>query len=62
VTASSGQLIEQLSFLRLVRRAFCAPHPNPENEAVRNLIEDLAQGLWDRLHAFEVVVKGRRRH
>jgi hypothetical protein len=44
-------------FVSLVRRAFCAPRPEPEDEAVRDLIDDLAAGLWDRLHTFEVVLK-----
>ena len=42
---------------RLVRRAFCAPHPEPEEEAVRHLVDDLAGCLWDRLHTFDVVLK-----
>jgi len=43
-------------FVRLVRRAFCAPHPQPEDEVVRDLINDLAGCLWDRLHTFDVVL------
>jgi hypothetical protein len=44
-------------FVRLVRRAFCAPHPEPENEAIRDLIDDLGACLWDRLRMFDDEVK-----
>jgi hypothetical protein len=47
-------------FVSLVRRAFCAPHPEPEDEAVRELIDELAGCLWDRLHTFDVVVQCER--
>ncbi len=44
-------------FVRLVRRAFCAPHPEPEDEAIRDLIDDLGACLWDRLRMFDDEVK-----
>ena len=37
----------------LVRRAFCAPHPEPEDKAVAYLIDTLSERLWDRLHSLE---------
>jgi len=37
----------------LVRRAFCAPHPEPEDKAVAYLIGTLSERLWDRLHSLE---------
>jgi hypothetical protein len=44
-------------FASLVRRAFCAPQPESADEAVRDLIDDLAGCLWDRLHTFDVVLQ-----
>jgi hypothetical protein len=44
-------------FVRLVRRAFCASHPEPEDEAIRDLIDDLGACLWDRLRMFDDEVK-----
>jgi hypothetical protein len=44
-------------FVSLVRRAFCAPHPEPENEATRDLVDDLGACLWDRLRMFDDEVK-----
>src|SRR5262249_38224028 len=40
-------------FVRLVRRAFCAPHLEPKDEEVGNLIDELGERVWDRLHTFE---------
>jgi hypothetical protein len=48
---------EREEFVRLVYRAFCAPQPEPEEEAVCHLIGDLAGCLWDRLRIFDAVVK-----
>jgi hypothetical protein len=45
--------VDYQEFARLVRRAFCAPHPDAEDETVRHLLAELAEHLWDRLHAFE---------
>ncbi|HWT82718.1 MAG TPA: hypothetical protein VN648_28385, partial [Candidatus Methylomirabilis sp.] len=45
------QTLEQ--FQGLVRRAFCAPSAEPEDEAVRAMLDDLAHSLWTRLHLFE---------
>jgi len=36
-----------------VRRAFCAPHPEPEDKTVAYLIDTLSERLWDRLHSLE---------
>jgi hypothetical protein len=50
----------QEEFVCLVRRAFCAPHPEPEEEEVRDLVDELAGCLWNRLHTFDLVVKGEK--
>jgi hypothetical protein len=47
----------QDEFVRLVSRAFCAPHSEPEDEGVRRLIDDLAGSLWHRLHKFSADVQ-----
>ena len=40
-------------FVILVRRAFCASQPEPEDVTIRSLIDDFAGCLWDRLHIFD---------
>jgi hypothetical protein len=49
--------VDYQEFARLVRRAFCAPGPEAEDETVRHLLAELAKHLWDRLHAFEQELK-----
>jgi hypothetical protein len=44
----------------LVRRAFCAPHPEPEDKTVAYLIDTLSERLWDRLHSLERGLKHER--
>jgi hypothetical protein len=47
----------QPEFDLLVRRAFCAPHPEPEKDPLCHLIAELSDRLWSRLHTFQVELK-----
>ena len=47
----------QPEFDLLVRRAFCAPHPEPEKDPLCHLIDELSDRLWSRLHTFQVELK-----
>ncbi len=44
-------------FQGFVRRAFCAPSAEPENDAVGRLLDDVARSLWRRLLLFQVKVE-----
>ena len=42
-------------FQALVYRAFCAPHPEPDDWPEAHLLDRVARSLWERLHLFEKV-------
>ncbi len=44
-------------FQGLVRRAFCAPSAEPEDDAVGQMLDDVARSLWRRLLLFQVKVE-----
>jgi hypothetical protein len=45
------------AFQALVRRAFCAPNSEPEDETLGLVLDGLAETLWERLHLFEAALQ-----